>query len=162
MAGKCAVAYLNWKQTVQEENPCEVLSNARYRKGPTSCFDYSALVSRYSINTTNQCLHLCLGLKSFEHRKMIFVSACTLICRNILIFLQIKVKQTKMCSVKQNYLPVWCHPLKPIIIIISHSVLIMSLSQLDRDKLMNVCQLYISKFTNLIIPATLPIHYNHY
>uniref|UniRef100_A0A3Q3Q496 VWFA domain-containing protein n=1 Tax=Monopterus albus TaxID=43700 RepID=A0A3Q3Q496_MONAL len=24
-------------------NPCEVLSNARYRKGPTSCFDYSAL-----------------------------------------------------------------------------------------------------------------------
>uniref|UniRef100_A0A8C5NGA9 Voltage-dependent calcium channel subunit alpha-2/delta-2-like n=1 Tax=Gouania willdenowi TaxID=441366 RepID=A0A8C5NGA9_GOUWI len=33
------------KQTVQEENPCEVLSNARYRKGPTSCFDYSALVS---------------------------------------------------------------------------------------------------------------------
>ncbi|XP_068171783.1 voltage-dependent calcium channel subunit alpha-2/delta-2-like [Antennarius striatus] len=27
----------------QEENPCEVLSNARYRKGPTSCFDYSAL-----------------------------------------------------------------------------------------------------------------------
>uniref|UniRef100_A0A674MW84 Calcium channel, voltage-dependent, alpha 2/delta subunit 2b n=1 Tax=Takifugu rubripes TaxID=31033 RepID=A0A674MW84_TAKRU len=26
-----------------EENPCEVLSNARYRKGPTSCFDYSAL-----------------------------------------------------------------------------------------------------------------------
>uniref|UniRef100_A0AAQ4QBD4 VWFA domain-containing protein n=1 Tax=Gasterosteus aculeatus aculeatus TaxID=481459 RepID=A0AAQ4QBD4_GASAC len=27
----------------QEENPCEVLSNARYRKGPTSCFDFSAL-----------------------------------------------------------------------------------------------------------------------
>ncbi|XP_062419912.1 voltage-dependent calcium channel subunit alpha-2/delta-2-like [Pungitius pungitius] len=27
----------------QEENPCEVLSNARYRKGPASCFDYSAL-----------------------------------------------------------------------------------------------------------------------
>ncbi|MED6257438.1 Voltage-dependent calcium channel subunit alpha-2/delta-2 [Ataeniobius toweri] len=30
-------------QTVQEENPCELLSNARYRRGPTSCFDYSAL-----------------------------------------------------------------------------------------------------------------------
>ncbi|KAK5912528.1 hypothetical protein CesoFtcFv8_002389 [Champsocephalus esox] len=27
----------------QEENPCEVLRNARYRKGPASCFDYSAL-----------------------------------------------------------------------------------------------------------------------
>ncbi|XP_034022354.1 voltage-dependent calcium channel subunit alpha-2/delta-2-like isoform X3 [Thalassophryne amazonica] len=27
----------------QEENPCEVLSNARYRKGPKNCFDYSAL-----------------------------------------------------------------------------------------------------------------------
>ncbi|XP_076012856.1 voltage-dependent calcium channel subunit alpha-2/delta-2-like isoform X2 [Genypterus blacodes] len=26
-----------------EENPCEVLSNARYRKGPATCFDYSAL-----------------------------------------------------------------------------------------------------------------------
>uniref|UniRef100_A0A3Q2PN33 Calcium voltage-gated channel auxiliary subunit alpha2delta 2 n=1 Tax=Fundulus heteroclitus TaxID=8078 RepID=A0A3Q2PN33_FUNHE len=25
------------------ENPCELLSNARYRRGPTSCFDYSAL-----------------------------------------------------------------------------------------------------------------------
>uniref|UniRef100_A0A3Q3G0W8 Calcium channel, voltage-dependent, alpha 2/delta subunit 2b n=1 Tax=Labrus bergylta TaxID=56723 RepID=A0A3Q3G0W8_9LABR len=31
------------KTEFQEENPCEVLSNARYRKGPTSCFDYSAL-----------------------------------------------------------------------------------------------------------------------
>ncbi|XP_017290979.1 voltage-dependent calcium channel subunit alpha-2/delta-2-like isoform X2 [Kryptolebias marmoratus] len=31
------------KKEFQEENPCEVLSNARYRKGPTSCFDYSAL-----------------------------------------------------------------------------------------------------------------------
>uniref|UniRef100_A0A8C2WZ72 Calcium voltage-gated channel auxiliary subunit alpha2delta 2 n=1 Tax=Cyclopterus lumpus TaxID=8103 RepID=A0A8C2WZ72_CYCLU len=29
------------KTEFQEENPCEVLSNARYRKGPTSCFDYS-------------------------------------------------------------------------------------------------------------------------
>uniref|UniRef100_A0AAQ5Y2F4 VWFA domain-containing protein n=1 Tax=Amphiprion ocellaris TaxID=80972 RepID=A0AAQ5Y2F4_AMPOC len=35
---------------IQEENPCEVLSNARYRKGPTSCFDYSALVSEYTRN----------------------------------------------------------------------------------------------------------------
>uniref|UniRef100_A0A8C5I1D7 Voltage-dependent calcium channel subunit alpha-2/delta-2-like n=1 Tax=Gouania willdenowi TaxID=441366 RepID=A0A8C5I1D7_GOUWI len=31
--------------SAEGENPCEVLSNARYRKGPTSCFDYSALVS---------------------------------------------------------------------------------------------------------------------
>uniref|UniRef100_A0AAX7SZX4 VWFA domain-containing protein n=1 Tax=Astatotilapia calliptera TaxID=8154 RepID=A0AAX7SZX4_ASTCA len=28
---------------LSEENPCEVLNNTRYRKGPTSCFDYSAL-----------------------------------------------------------------------------------------------------------------------
>lgn len=41
----CYSTSRNSKQTVQEENPCEVLSNARYRKGPTSCFDYSALVS---------------------------------------------------------------------------------------------------------------------
>uniref|UniRef100_A0AAX7VG02 VWFA domain-containing protein n=1 Tax=Astatotilapia calliptera TaxID=8154 RepID=A0AAX7VG02_ASTCA len=33
----------NQQPTVQEENPCEVLNNTRYRKGPTSCFDYSAL-----------------------------------------------------------------------------------------------------------------------
>lgn len=31
------------KTEFEEENPCEVLSSARYRKGPTSCFDYSAL-----------------------------------------------------------------------------------------------------------------------
>uniref|UniRef100_A0A3Q3EK70 Calcium channel, voltage-dependent, alpha 2/delta subunit 2b n=1 Tax=Kryptolebias marmoratus TaxID=37003 RepID=A0A3Q3EK70_KRYMA len=31
------------KECILSENPCEVLSNARYRKGPTSCFDYSAL-----------------------------------------------------------------------------------------------------------------------
>ncbi|KAM4582748.1 voltage-dependent calcium channel subunit alpha-2/delta-2-like isoform 1-T1 [Fundulus diaphanus] len=31
------------KREFQEENPCELLSNARYRRGPTSCFDYSAL-----------------------------------------------------------------------------------------------------------------------
>uniref|UniRef100_A0A3Q2E6G3 Calcium channel, voltage-dependent, alpha 2/delta subunit 2b n=1 Tax=Cyprinodon variegatus TaxID=28743 RepID=A0A3Q2E6G3_CYPVA len=34
------------KREFQEENPCDLLSNARYRKGPTSCFDYSALVSK--------------------------------------------------------------------------------------------------------------------
>uniref|UniRef100_A0A8D3D565 VWFA domain-containing protein n=1 Tax=Scophthalmus maximus TaxID=52904 RepID=A0A8D3D565_SCOMX len=33
-------------------NPCEVLSNARYRKGPASCFDYSALVSRHTRHYT--------------------------------------------------------------------------------------------------------------
>uniref|UniRef100_A0AAX7V4N0 VWFA domain-containing protein n=1 Tax=Astatotilapia calliptera TaxID=8154 RepID=A0AAX7V4N0_ASTCA len=32
-----------------EENPCEVLNNTRYRKGPTSCFDYSALVSACAV-----------------------------------------------------------------------------------------------------------------
>uniref|UniRef100_A0A1A8P6F5 Calcium channel, voltage-dependent, alpha 2/delta subunit 2 n=1 Tax=Nothobranchius rachovii TaxID=451742 RepID=A0A1A8P6F5_9TELE len=31
------------RKEFQEENPCEVVSNARYRKGPISCFDYSAL-----------------------------------------------------------------------------------------------------------------------
>lgn len=52
----------NWKQIVQEENPCEVLSNARYRKGPTSCFDYSALVSRYFICKIIICaFYLCLS-----------------------------------------------------------------------------------------------------
>uniref|UniRef100_A0A3Q4GGH6 Calcium channel, voltage-dependent, alpha 2/delta subunit 2b n=1 Tax=Neolamprologus brichardi TaxID=32507 RepID=A0A3Q4GGH6_NEOBR len=30
-------------ETLTQENPCEVLNNTRYRKGPTSCFDYSAL-----------------------------------------------------------------------------------------------------------------------
>uniref|UniRef100_A0A8C4HU67 VWFA domain-containing protein n=1 Tax=Dicentrarchus labrax TaxID=13489 RepID=A0A8C4HU67_DICLA len=56
------------QQTVQEENPCEVLSNARYRKGPTSCFDYSALVSRCTLSMT---LYLCLNpdvTGYFEHR----------------------------------------------------------------------------------------------
>uniref|UniRef100_A0A671YBL5 Calcium voltage-gated channel auxiliary subunit alpha2delta 2 n=1 Tax=Sparus aurata TaxID=8175 RepID=A0A671YBL5_SPAAU len=51
-------------------NPCEVLSNARYRKGPTSCFDYSALVSRFTIIITLQCI-LCLNTEHvtghFEH-----------------------------------------------------------------------------------------------
>ncbi|XP_037106698.1 voltage-dependent calcium channel subunit alpha-2/delta-2-like [Syngnathus acus] len=31
------------KTEFQEENPCEVLSNARYRRGPTTCLDFSAL-----------------------------------------------------------------------------------------------------------------------
>ncbi|CAG5980684.1 unnamed protein product [Menidia menidia] len=40
----CEIERLTQVRTeFQEENPCEVLSNARYRKGPTSCFDYSAL-----------------------------------------------------------------------------------------------------------------------
>uniref|UniRef100_A0A3P8QFU0 VWFA domain-containing protein n=1 Tax=Astatotilapia calliptera TaxID=8154 RepID=A0A3P8QFU0_ASTCA len=34
---------------LSEENPCEVLNNTRYRKGPTSCFDYSALVSACAV-----------------------------------------------------------------------------------------------------------------
>uniref|UniRef100_A0A7N5ZVG8 VWFA domain-containing protein n=1 Tax=Anabas testudineus TaxID=64144 RepID=A0A7N5ZVG8_ANATE len=44
------------ERLTQEENPCEVLSNARYRKGPTSCFDYSALVSKlyYTVR-----IHVC-------------------------------------------------------------------------------------------------------
>uniref|UniRef100_A0AAQ4PVP6 VWFA domain-containing protein n=1 Tax=Gasterosteus aculeatus aculeatus TaxID=481459 RepID=A0AAQ4PVP6_GASAC len=48
------------------ENPCEVLSNARYRKGPTSCFDFSALVSRCNIDTA---FYLCLYP---EHQQEIF------------------------------------------------------------------------------------------
>uniref|UniRef100_A0AAQ4R2Y3 VWFA domain-containing protein n=1 Tax=Gasterosteus aculeatus aculeatus TaxID=481459 RepID=A0AAQ4R2Y3_GASAC len=51
---------------IQEENPCEVLSNARYRKGPTSCFDFSALVSRCNIDTA---FYLCLYP---EHQQEIF------------------------------------------------------------------------------------------
>ncbi|XP_062301064.1 voltage-dependent calcium channel subunit alpha-2/delta-2-like [Scomber scombrus] len=40
----CEIERLTQVRTeFQEENPCEVLSNARYRKGPASCFDYSAL-----------------------------------------------------------------------------------------------------------------------
>uniref|UniRef100_A0A3P9IKW8 Calcium channel, voltage-dependent, alpha 2/delta subunit 2b n=1 Tax=Oryzias latipes TaxID=8090 RepID=A0A3P9IKW8_ORYLA len=38
--GSCEIERLTQVRTEQEENPCEVLSNARYRKGPTSCFDY--------------------------------------------------------------------------------------------------------------------------
>ncbi|XP_067361323.1 voltage-dependent calcium channel subunit alpha-2/delta-2-like isoform X5 [Channa argus] len=42
----CEIEKLTQVRTeFQEENPCEVLSNARYRRGPTSCFDYSALLS---------------------------------------------------------------------------------------------------------------------
>uniref|UniRef100_A0A672YBV1 Calcium channel, voltage-dependent, alpha 2/delta subunit 2b n=1 Tax=Sphaeramia orbicularis TaxID=375764 RepID=A0A672YBV1_9TELE len=38
----CEIERLTQVRTeFQEENPCEVLSNARYRKGPASCFDYS-------------------------------------------------------------------------------------------------------------------------
>uniref|UniRef100_A0A3Q0SS35 Calcium voltage-gated channel auxiliary subunit alpha2delta 2 n=1 Tax=Amphilophus citrinellus TaxID=61819 RepID=A0A3Q0SS35_AMPCI len=38
----CEIETLNLVRTeFQEENPCEVLNNARYRKGPTTCFDYS-------------------------------------------------------------------------------------------------------------------------
>uniref|UniRef100_A0A3B4UQU5 Calcium voltage-gated channel auxiliary subunit alpha2delta 2 n=1 Tax=Seriola dumerili TaxID=41447 RepID=A0A3B4UQU5_SERDU len=45
----CEIERLTQVRTeFQEENPCEVLSNARYRKGPTSCFDYSALVSMFT------------------------------------------------------------------------------------------------------------------
>uniref|UniRef100_A0A3P8QFN8 VWFA domain-containing protein n=1 Tax=Astatotilapia calliptera TaxID=8154 RepID=A0A3P8QFN8_ASTCA len=36
-------------ETLTQENPCEVLNNTRYRKGPTSCFDYSALVSACAV-----------------------------------------------------------------------------------------------------------------
>ncbi|XP_063330085.1 voltage-dependent calcium channel subunit alpha-2/delta-2-like [Pelmatolapia mariae] len=40
----CEIETLTQVRTeFQEENPCEVLNNTRYRKGPTSCFDYSAL-----------------------------------------------------------------------------------------------------------------------
>uniref|UniRef100_A0A672H1D8 Calcium channel, voltage-dependent, alpha 2/delta subunit 2b n=1 Tax=Salarias fasciatus TaxID=181472 RepID=A0A672H1D8_SALFA len=38
----CEIERLTQVRTeFQEENPCEVLSNARYRRGPPSCFDYS-------------------------------------------------------------------------------------------------------------------------
>ncbi|XP_046882204.1 voltage-dependent calcium channel subunit alpha-2/delta-2b [Hypomesus transpacificus] len=39
----CEIEKLTQSRTeFQEENPCEVLSSARYRKGPANCFDYSA------------------------------------------------------------------------------------------------------------------------
>uniref|UniRef100_A0A674NSC3 Calcium channel, voltage-dependent, alpha 2/delta subunit 2b n=1 Tax=Takifugu rubripes TaxID=31033 RepID=A0A674NSC3_TAKRU len=63
--------FLPTTATVQEENPCEVLSNARYRKGPTSCFDYSALVSRTSEpKTFSLCWKLFLIVNSFFVRKI--------------------------------------------------------------------------------------------
>ncbi|KAG7260720.1 hypothetical protein CRUP_029476 [Coryphaenoides rupestris] len=44
----CEIERLTQVRTeFREENPCEVLSNARYRKGPPSCFDYSAWVREY-------------------------------------------------------------------------------------------------------------------
>uniref|UniRef100_A0A674NHV5 Calcium channel, voltage-dependent, alpha 2/delta subunit 2b n=1 Tax=Takifugu rubripes TaxID=31033 RepID=A0A674NHV5_TAKRU len=59
------------ERLTQEENPCEVLSNARYRKGPTSCFDYSALVSRTSEpKTFSLCWKLFLIVNSFFVRKI--------------------------------------------------------------------------------------------
>uniref|UniRef100_A0A3Q2PNP9 Calcium voltage-gated channel auxiliary subunit alpha2delta 2 n=1 Tax=Fundulus heteroclitus TaxID=8078 RepID=A0A3Q2PNP9_FUNHE len=36
----CEIERLSQIKREQEENPCELLSNARYRRGPTSCFDY--------------------------------------------------------------------------------------------------------------------------
>ncbi|XP_030634228.1 voltage-dependent calcium channel subunit alpha-2/delta-2b [Chanos chanos] len=39
----CEIEKLTQVRTeFQEENPCEVLSSARYRRGPTTCFDYNA------------------------------------------------------------------------------------------------------------------------
>uniref|UniRef100_H2L9Z8 Calcium channel, voltage-dependent, alpha 2/delta subunit 2b n=1 Tax=Oryzias latipes TaxID=8090 RepID=H2L9Z8_ORYLA len=58
--GSCEIERLTqYHPSFQEENPCEVLSNARYRKGPTSCFDYSALVSTLALflNQTTKCFH---------------------------------------------------------------------------------------------------------
>uniref|UniRef100_A0A8C1HJF4 VWFA domain-containing protein n=1 Tax=Cyprinus carpio carpio TaxID=630221 RepID=A0A8C1HJF4_CYPCA len=36
--------FLNFYSPAQEENPCEVLNSARYRKGPDKCFDYNSEV----------------------------------------------------------------------------------------------------------------------
>uniref|UniRef100_A0A3B3U9A9 Calcium voltage-gated channel auxiliary subunit alpha2delta 2 n=1 Tax=Poecilia latipinna TaxID=48699 RepID=A0A3B3U9A9_9TELE len=36
----CEIEKLSQIKREQEENPCELLSNARYRRGPTPCFDY--------------------------------------------------------------------------------------------------------------------------
>ncbi|XP_056456079.1 voltage-dependent calcium channel subunit alpha-2/delta-2-like [Gadus chalcogrammus] len=48
----CEIERLTQVQTeFREENPCEVLRDARYRKGPPSCFDYSAW------ENTSECGH---------------------------------------------------------------------------------------------------------
>ncbi|XP_011473002.1 voltage-dependent calcium channel subunit alpha-2/delta-2 [Oryzias latipes] len=73
--GSCEIERLTQVRTeFQEENPCEVLSNARYRKGPTSCFDYSALenTSECGQGHSLQCsvgvlLFLQLLLPLFQH-----------------------------------------------------------------------------------------------
>uniref|UniRef100_A0A3P9JT12 Calcium channel, voltage-dependent, alpha 2/delta subunit 2b n=1 Tax=Oryzias latipes TaxID=8090 RepID=A0A3P9JT12_ORYLA len=73
--GSCEIERLTQVRTeFQEENPCEVLSNARYRKGPTSCFDYSALenTSECGQGHSLQCsvgvlLFLQIFLPLFQH-----------------------------------------------------------------------------------------------
>lgn len=54
----CEIERLTQVRTeFREENPCEVLSNARYRRGPPSCFDNSAW------ENTSECGHA-LSLQS--------------------------------------------------------------------------------------------------
>uniref|UniRef100_A0A8C7XM32 Calcium channel, voltage-dependent, alpha 2/delta subunit 2b n=1 Tax=Oryzias sinensis TaxID=183150 RepID=A0A8C7XM32_9TELE len=71
--GSCEIERLTQVRTeFQEENPCEVLSNARYRKGPTSCFDYSENTSECGQGHSLQCsvgvlLFLQILLPLFQH-----------------------------------------------------------------------------------------------
>uniref|UniRef100_A0A671KS93 Voltage-dependent calcium channel subunit alpha-2/delta-2-like n=1 Tax=Sinocyclocheilus anshuiensis TaxID=1608454 RepID=A0A671KS93_9TELE len=44
--GNCSRCVCMEKVITQEENPCEVLNSARYRKGPDKCFDYNSEVKR--------------------------------------------------------------------------------------------------------------------
>lgn len=71
----CEIERLTQVRTeFREENPCEVLSNARYRKGPTSCFDYSALEntsecgSGHFLRPSTGLLFVQLALLLFCHR----------------------------------------------------------------------------------------------
>ncbi|KAM8868336.1 voltage-dependent calcium channel subunit alpha-2/delta-2b [Synchiropus picturatus] len=73
----CEIERLTQVRTeFQEENPCEVLSNARYRKGPTTCLDYSAF------ENTSECgrghlLQSSLGLLLFSQLLLPFFHLCT-------------------------------------------------------------------------------------
>uniref|UniRef100_A0AAY4AWP2 VWFA domain-containing protein n=1 Tax=Denticeps clupeoides TaxID=299321 RepID=A0AAY4AWP2_9TELE len=47
----------------KEEDPCEVLNTARYRKGPSTCFDYNVTVSIITFN-----LHILHNNKIFHYK----------------------------------------------------------------------------------------------
>lgn len=62
---------------VQEEIPCDVLSSARYRKGPEKCFDYNAMVKCWSWWFSPFCFSSVLSV-SFLHLSSLFFFALSL------------------------------------------------------------------------------------